>query len=1275
MGKLTEVNGYVRLTLDKLEGIRGDLVRTDDDWRDWKFPQLVEALQKWTERNPSKPEERNPERCQLPSARPANKSRSFQAKQTGANHTTPKPCVYCDSVNHKPSNCNKIISVSDRKEHLAKKQLCYNCTGTNHKAAQCRCTITCQVCNRRHHTSICDKPREQMPVATEKRSVIYPVVIVEVEGIKCRALLDTGAGSSYASAALLDRLHKRAVRKEFRRIEMMMQATSKEIEVHDLTIRNTAGDYTLNVEVTKVDRGVLLSLDNPKYERLTRHYSHLQGVEMEDNDKKAQLPVHLILGASEYTQIKTRTSPKIGNPGEPIAELTQLGWTIMSPGKEVDLANMLLTQTSVADYEDLCRLDVLGLEDHRTGDQRNVYKEFQEQLGRNQEGYYETGLLWKANHPPLANNEAGSLRRLDSLVKRLQKQPNLLERYDTVIQDQLTQGIVERVQDKPAAKEFYIPHKAVVRDAAESTKLRIVYDASARPNGSSPSLNECLEPGPPLQNKLWSVIVRNRFHPVALAGDLKQAFLQIRIRETDRDVMRFHWLKDLVSKEVETLRFTRALFGLAVSPFLLGGVIDQHLQSLEAKYPEGVDEIRKSFYVDDLISGGETITKAQHLKGSARSIFGEAKFELHKWHSNVPALESEEPTTEEIEQSYAKEQLGGVREGETKLLGMPWNKESDTIEVSFPETTVEKVTKREILATTAKIYDPLGLVSPVTLVGKMLYRQACDMKFPWDQELPSDLRSCWKEWEKTTEENLRVPRSLVKFQEPIQAIDLHAFGDTSQNGVSTAVYAVVIQESGENQGLISAKSRLAKKGLTIPRLELVAGHMSANLLHNVMEALQGFPIREVYSWLDSTVALHWIKGNGDYRQFVQNRVHKIQEKSFIKWGHVTSEENLADLGSRGGRVNGTTSLWLRGPAWLPHPDKWPTPIVTSPTAETQTETKIIKEVLCVTVKTDDELDLVMRKWDLWKAIRICSWVMRFARNCRAKRQKRITGPITTQETTNQLQFWVRRSQISSQGTSKFDEDKLQLNLQENANGILECRGRIQGDYPIYLPDDAVFTAKLVIHSHIQTLHGGVGLTMANVRERYWVPRLRSNVEVTLNNRPLSYVEDDIQLPILTPNLLQFGQPNLLPEAQSYQLPNPDLRKRARYLARCKDVLWGRWSSEYLRGLREQHNMKYKQSQRFLARGDVVIIKGDEKNRGLWKLGIVEELITGRDGVTRGARLRAGKSYLERPIQHLYPLELSCDRAAEAPTAQLNAEAPVFRRQETPLSQRGRVSRA
>ena len=98
----------------------------------------------------------------------------------------------------------------------------------------------------------------------------------------------------------------------------------------------------------------------------------------------------------------------------------------------------------------------------------------------------------------------------------------MLQKYDGVIQDQLSQGIVERVHSEPEGKEFYIPHKAVIRETAESTKIRIVYNESARANEKAPSLNDCLETGTPLQNKLWSVLVRNRFQPVALAGDLKR---------------------------------------------------------------------------------------------------------------------------------------------------------------------------------------------------------------------------------------------------------------------------------------------------------------------------------------------------------------------------------------------------------------------------------------------------------------------------------------------------------------------------------------------------------------------------------------------------------------------------------------------------------------------------------------------------------------------------------------------------------------------------------
>ena len=163
---------------------------------------------------------------------------------------------------------------------------------------------------------------------------------------------------------------------------------------------------------------------------------------------------------------------------------------------------MMLTRSTIEDYSQLCALDVLGFEDKPDGDQSTVYDEFKEQLVRSKEGWYETKLPWKANHPELPNNKEGSLGRLNSLVKQLQKDPELFEKYDEIIKDQLTEGIVETAPSETNDKEFYIPHKPVVNESAESTKVRIVYDASARTYGEAPSLNECLENGPPLQNQL-----------------------------------------------------------------------------------------------------------------------------------------------------------------------------------------------------------------------------------------------------------------------------------------------------------------------------------------------------------------------------------------------------------------------------------------------------------------------------------------------------------------------------------------------------------------------------------------------------------------------------------------------------------------------------------------------------------------------------------------------------------------------------------------------------
>ena len=155
-----------------------------------------------------------------------------------------------------------------------------------------------------------------------------------------------------------------------------------------------------------------------------------------------------------------------------------------------------------------------------------------------------------------------------------------------------------------------------------------------------------------------------------------------------------------------------------------------------------------------------------------------------------------------------------------------------------------------------------------------------------------------------------------------------------------------------------------------------------------------------------------------------------------------------------------------------------------------------------------------------------------------------------------------------------------------------------------------------------------------------------DVETQLNRRPLSYVEDDVQLPLLTPSSFLFQRSTRFPEQEPWREETTDLRKRAKYLRSCKEAVWRRWSREYLVALRERHNCSGIGMASSLNPGDIVLIRSEEKNRGKWPLGVVVELFNGRDGVVRAVKLRAGKTFLERPIQHLYPMELTCDRAPE-----------------------------
>ena len=187
------------------------------------------------------------------------------------------------------------------------------------------------------------------------------------------------------------------------------------------------------------------------------------------------------------------------------------------------------------------------------------------------------------------------------------------------------------------------------------------------------------------------------------------------------------------------------------------------------------------------------------------------------------------------------------------------------------------------------VYDPIGLISPSHLISKILYREVCELKIPWDEVVQLPIKQKWDKWKLDIETKVEIPRSIPLNQESFTMVDLHVFGDASALGCCAAAYVVVYQPSNVNQGLIASKSRLSKRDMTIPKLELIAAHMATNLAVNIKEALPSQNIRSATYWTDNIVILQWLKDKGCYKVFVANRISKILEREFIAWKYVPTK--------------------------------------------------------------------------------------------------------------------------------------------------------------------------------------------------------------------------------------------------------------------------------------------------------------------------------------------------------------------------------------------------
>ncbi|XP_068756194.1 uncharacterized protein [Montipora capricornis] len=335
--------------------------------------------------------------------------------------------------------------------------------------------------------------------------------------------------------------------------------------------------------------------------------------------------------------------------------------------------------------------------------------------------------LPKEDHPLPSENYHLSKMRLESLLRRLKSKPEVLKHYDEVVKKQLERNIIEPVnwtEQTEVGKVHYSPHREIIRLDKDTTKLRVVYDASAKHHGPS------LHSGPPLTPMIIDLMTRFRANKVALTADIEKAFLNIAIAPEHRDFLRFFWVKDILTgnPKVLIMRFTRVVFGVNSSPFLLNGTIRHHLNKYMDRDLEFVEEALRSIYVDDLASSKPNVPSAYDFYSKLRKRFVES-FNMCKWLTNdqeelANRIKSAEegqvaiqhhppPDLQQEDKTFSETQFQNVdnSEGLPKVLGTSWNPIKDKLVFTFKSLTSylteEIVTKRIVLSSIAKIFEPL----------------------------------------------------------------------------------------------------------------------------------------------------------------------------------------------------------------------------------------------------------------------------------------------------------------------------------------------------------------------------------------------------------------------------------------------------------------------------------------------------------------------------------------------------------------------------------------
>ncbi|GFW35921.1 DUF5641 domain-containing protein [Trichonephila clavipes] len=797
-------------------------------------------------------------------------------------------------------------------------------------------------------------------------------------------------------------------------------------------------------------------------------------------------------------------------------------------------------------------------------------------------GRYEVELPWKRDSNELSDNFSLAKRRLGSLMRKMQRDKVLYSEYCKVLKNYLDEGIIEKVTNPfiPTNNPvFYLPHQVIIKNESLTTKLRLVFDASAHAEKQL-SLNDCLFHGVNLNPNILDLLISFRSNKIAVLADVEKAFLQISLAPKDRDVVRF--LIDDGENGVQVYRFNRVLFGVNASPFLLAATIKTHIGKYMEKYPDTVRTLDHCFYVDDLVTGEDDAKSAFDLSSKAAKIMSEAGMNLRKWISNDCELMKQWQL-----EHFDHLNMNDFVNHPHRVLGLLWHPQKT---ISVFKYGREKRT---------------GTKSCCLILEKKFEQWCSEASFLCELQIPRYALQC---------DSVNCPEC-----------EIHTFSDASIKAYGAVSYVRLRTFDKISVHLLASKSRVAPlKVLTLPRLELMGALLAARLAKEISRVLNEKISTTNYFWTDSTIALSWIQGPSNrWKVFVANRVKEIRSLTDKdSWRHCPGKDNPSDLLTRGISADSLINCekWWKGPSFLQEGNTVPVSnnVLLSDESAYLEELKPTERKTLTVILDNNLLNHILSvSNNFQKNLCIFSYIYRFINNCKRPSNKQI-GPLRMCE--------IQRAEITLV--------KLVQQMEFNSEiKDLSCKGMVNPQTPNHggLWEAGVKAVKY----HLRRVMGNLRFTY----EEFLT--ILNQIEGVLNSRPLYPLScDPGDFDALTPGHFLVGRPITAISEPSLTEVSDNRLKVWQKQTKIVQHIWKRWSNNYLSTLQNRNKWYFEKNN--VKIHDMVILKEDNLPVCNWPLGRILEVYHGKDNKIRVVLVKTKNGIFKRPITKLCILPFSSE---------------------------------